>query len=58
MVTGDHQNKADIGAEVARRWISAEGVDMLTDLGNSAVSLAVQEIVRGKAVALHVGSAG
>src|SRR4051794_11605736 len=35
----DHQNKADVGVAIARRWIDTEGVDMLVDFGNSAVSL-------------------
>lgn len=42
----DHQNKADIGAAIARRWYDAEGVDMITDLTNSAVAIAVQDITR------------
>ena len=43
-----HQNKPDIGAAIARRWLDVEGVDMIVDLPNSAVALAVSDIVREK----------
>ena len=48
VISGDHQNKPDIGAGIARRWIDVEGVDMIVDLPNSAVALAVSDIVREK----------
>ncbi|HVR55302.1 MAG TPA: ABC transporter substrate-binding protein [Pseudolabrys sp.] len=48
LMSGDHQNKPDIGAGIARRWLDVEGVDMIIDLPNSAVALAVSEIVREK----------
>ncbi|GGC67004.1 ABC transporter substrate-binding protein [Chelatococcus reniformis] len=58
LVVGDHQNKADIGAGIARRWYETEQVDMITDIGNSAVSLAVQALAREqKKIIMHVGSA-
>jgi branched-chain amino acid transport system substrate-binding protein len=44
----DHQNKADVGSTLARAWFDVEGVDMVTDLTNSAVALAVQELARDK----------
>src|SRR5690349_14536391 len=37
ILTGDHQNKADIGAAIAKRWYEAEGVAMITDIVGSAV---------------------
>ncbi|CAO3436273.1 ABC transporter substrate-binding protein [Azospirillum doebereinerae] len=46
IVAADHQNKADIGAGVVRKWFDSDGVDMAIDFGNSAVSLAVQEIAK------------
>ncbi|MFL6799462.1 MAG: ABC transporter substrate-binding protein [Xanthobacteraceae bacterium] len=46
IVAGDHQNKTDLGAAVARRWLENEGVSMIADLPNSAIALAVNEIVR------------
>ncbi|MFT4101046.1 MAG: ABC transporter substrate-binding protein [Burkholderiaceae bacterium] len=46
IVSADHQNKADVGASIARRWYDTDGVDMITGLGNSAVALAVRNISR------------
>ena len=48
VLSGDHQNKPDIGAGIARRWLDTQGVDMIIDLPNSAVALAVGDIVREK----------
>ena len=48
VVSADHQNKADIGSNIARRWLDVEGVDVIADLPNSAVALAVSEIARNK----------
>jgi len=48
VISADHQNKPDIGAGIARRWLDVEGVDMIVDLPNSAVALAVGDIVREK----------
>jgi branched-chain amino acid transport system substrate-binding protein len=57
VVSADHQNKADVGAGVARGWYD-EGVDVIVDLTNSAVSLAVQDLARQKQrLALHVSPA-
>ena len=48
VISGDHQNKPDIGAGIARRWLDVEGVDVIIDMPNSAVALAVGDIVREK----------
>jgi branched-chain amino acid transport system substrate-binding protein len=48
ILSADHQNKPDIGAEAARRWFDTEGVDMIVDVPNSAVALAVADIARDK----------
>ena len=48
MLSADHQNKPDVGSAIARRWIDTEGVDMIIDLPNSAVALAVAGIAREK----------
>jgi branched-chain amino acid transport system substrate-binding protein len=44
VVGGDHLNKADVGAGLARRWFEAEGVHAIFDLPNSGVALAVQDL--------------
>jgi branched-chain amino acid transport system substrate-binding protein len=58
LVTADHQNKPDLASAIARRWYDAEGVDMITDLNNSSVALAVQQIAADKKkIDIVVGSA-
>src|SRR3981081_2397272 len=47
IISADHQNKADVGAGIARRWIDQDKVDAIADVPNSAVGLAVNEVVRG-----------
>jgi branched-chain amino acid transport system substrate-binding protein len=32
IVSADHQNKPDIGANIARKWFDIDGVDMITDV--------------------------
>ena len=48
VVHADHQNKADVGARIAREWFDTDGVNMITDLVNSSVALAVTDIGRTK----------
>jgi len=48
VVSGDHQNKADIGANLARQWFDQDGVDMITDVPNSSVALAVAQVAKEK----------
>ncbi|MCG5241140.1 ABC transporter substrate-binding protein [Azospirillum doebereinerae] len=48
IVTADHQNKPDIGSNLARQWIDQDGVDVIVDVPNSGVALAVQEVTREK----------
>jgi branched-chain amino acid transport system substrate-binding protein len=57
IIAADHQNKPDIGAAIAHRWIDQEGVDAIADVPNSAVGLAVNEAVRGTKAALIASSA-
>jgi branched-chain amino acid transport system substrate-binding protein len=46
VVSADHQNKVDIGASLARNWYEVQGVDMIIDVPNSAVALAVNILAR------------
>jgi branched-chain amino acid transport system substrate-binding protein len=58
VLSGDHQNKPDIGVNIARQWIDAEKVDAIADTPNSGVALAVSNVVREKnAVLLNSGAA-
>ncbi len=54
----DHQNKTDIGISLARDLYDQQGVDAIFDIGNSAISLGVQNLARERGkVLVHVGSA-
>ncbi|WJR77421.1 ABC transporter substrate-binding protein [Bradyrhizobium sp. NP1] len=46
IVSGDHQAKADVGAAIARNWFDNGGADVIVDVAQSAVALAVQELAR------------
>src|SRR5215207_8173931 len=48
VIFADHQNKADVGSATAGRWYDIDGVDMIVDLPNSAVALAVADVTREK----------
>src|SRR5580692_2045206 len=58
IIFADHQNKPDIGANIARQWIEREGVDMILDVPNSAVALAVNGVTRQFNKVMVNGSAG
>ncbi len=48
VVSADHQNRPDVGAAAARRWLDLDGVDLILDVPNSAVALAVADLCREK----------
>ena len=48
IVSGDHQNKADIGSTIVRRWIDSDKVSAVADVPTSSVAFAVQDIMRDK----------
>jgi len=58
IVSADHQNKPDVGAAIARRWFDAENVDVIMDLPNSAVALAVIAVAQEKNKAVIGSGAG
>ena len=48
IVFGDHLNKADVGATMARRWYDVDGVDAIVDVPNSGIALAISDITKEK----------
>jgi branched-chain amino acid transport system substrate-binding protein len=48
IISGDHQNKPDIGTSIARQWFDVEKVDIIVDVPNSGVALAVNNVVKEK----------
>jgi branched-chain amino acid transport system substrate-binding protein len=58
VLSGDHQNKPDVGSNIARQWIDTEKVDTISDTPNSGVALAVSNVVKEKnAILLNSGAA-
>src|SRR3954468_22980153 len=48
MVSGDHQNKPDIGSQIANQWFDVDHVDMIVDVPNSGVALAISQVAAQK----------
>jgi branched-chain amino acid transport system substrate-binding protein len=58
VISGDHQNKPDVGVNIARQWIDTQKVDAIADTPNSGVALAVSNLTKEKnAVLLNNGGA-
>jgi branched-chain amino acid transport system substrate-binding protein len=58
IIGGDHQNKADLGSSIANAWFDVGKVDVIVDVPNSGIALAVSEIARQKnKLALPSGAA-
>lgn len=58
VVSADHQNKPDVGSQIARQWYDADGVDAIFDVPNSGVALAINQIAREKGKAfINTGAA-
>src|ERR1700704_5776017 len=48
VLSGDHQNKPDVGVNIARQWIDTDKVDVVADTPNSGVALAISNLVKEK----------
>jgi len=48
IISGDHQNKPDVGVNIARQWFDVDKVDIIVDVPNSGVALAVNNVVKEK----------
>jgi branched-chain amino acid transport system substrate-binding protein len=58
IISGDHQNKPDVGVNISRQWIDNDKVDIITDTPNSGVALAVSNVAREKnIIMLNSGAA-
>ncbi|MGY3619462.1 ABC transporter substrate-binding protein [Bradyrhizobium sp. USDA 10063] len=57
VISGDHMNKADLAANIAREWIDRNNVDAIIDAPNSSVALAVRNVVQQNNKTLLVSGA-
>ena len=48
LISGDHQNKPDIGSQLANQWYDVDKVDLIIDTPNSGVALAVSQVTASK----------
>jgi len=48
VISGDHLNKPDVGTNIARQWFDVDKVDVIVDVPNSGVALAVNNVVKEK----------
>lgn len=48
LVSADHQNKPDVGTTIANQWYDVDKVDMIIDVPNSGVALAVSQVASNK----------
>ena len=55
IVSADHQNKPDIGSNIARQWYDTDKVDMIIDVPTSSVALAISQVSREKGK-IHVNT--
>ncbi len=58
VVVADHQNKADVGAAIARQWFDTDHVDMVIDFSNSSVALAVEQLAKERNRIAIAGAVG
>jgi branched-chain amino acid transport system substrate-binding protein len=58
LISADHQNKPDVAAAIANKWIDVDQVDAIVDVPNSAAALAVQDIARRKNRVLLISGGG
>src|SRR5471030_2305125 len=59
IVSADHLNKPDVGAQIVREWVDRDGVTAVADAVNSGVGLAVNTVMAEKHrtfVATNVGT--
>ncbi len=58
VISADHQNKPDLGAQIARQWYDRDGVDVVMDVPTSSVGLAVAGVAKEKnKLHINIGAA-
>src|SRR5712692_10626677 len=58
ILSADHQNKPDVGSNIARQWYDVDKVDLILDVPTSSVVLAINQIAREKNKAFIVSTGG
>ncbi|MBN8963395.1 MAG: ABC transporter substrate-binding protein [Rhizobiales bacterium] len=58
VLAADHQNKADIGVNITRKWFDIDKVDAVVDVPTSSVALAISQLVKEKDKTFLIDAAG
>jgi branched-chain amino acid transport system substrate-binding protein len=58
VISADHQHKTDLGSSIARQWYDTDQVDVIVDIPNSSIALAVQRIARNSKKLVMFSGAG
>ena len=48
LLVADHQNKVDVGLNIARQWFDEKNVEAIFDISNSGVALALVELAKSR----------
>ena len=58
LLVADHQNKADVGLGIIRKWFDQDGVDMIQNVGNSSIALGAKYLIEGQNKVAMITTAG
>jgi len=58
ILVADHQNKADVGLAIIRKWFDQDGVDVIENVGNSSIALGTKYLIEDKNKAALITTAG
>jgi branched-chain amino acid transport system substrate-binding protein len=58
LLVADHQNKADVGLGIIRKWFDQDGVDVIENVGNSSIALGAKYLIEDKNKAALITTAG
>lgn len=58
LLVADHQNKADVGLGIIRKWFDQDGVDMIQNVGNSSIALGAKHLIEGMNKVAMITTAG
>lgn len=58
VLVADHQNKADVGLNIIRKWFDQDDVDVIENVGNSSIALGAKHLIEGKDKVALVTTAG
>jgi branched-chain amino acid transport system substrate-binding protein len=58
LLVADHQNKPDVGLTIIRQWFDEEGVDAISNVGNSAIALGARDLLAAKDKVALITTAG